>query len=86
MRHYGILGNSNRKKRVNEILKKMELPQHPPAVKIPYQLRMLEKYGIDITLCPACKKGKLTLIDRVYTDCRGSPNGYSNFENQTSVA
>ena len=49
MRHYGILGNSSRKKRVYEILKKMELPVHPPTVKVPYQLRMLEKYGVDMT-------------------------------------
>ncbi len=73
MRHYGILGNSNRKKRVNQILKKMNLPQHPPMVKIPYQLRILEKYGIDITLCPVCKTGHLQLKDKIFPASRGSP-------------
>jgi hypothetical protein len=73
MRHYGILGNSNRKKRINEILQKMELPLHPPTVKIPYQLRMLEKYGINVSLCPKCSQGLLVLIEKVYPGNRGSP-------------
>lgn len=81
MRHYGILGNFNRKKRVNEILKKMKLPQHPPTVVIPYHLRLLEKYGIDIFLCPKCKNAKLELIEIVYPNIRGSPmpSAYSKF-------
>jgi hypothetical protein len=73
MRHYGILGNFNRKKRVNEILRKMKLPQHPPTVIIPYHLRLLEKYGIDIFLCPKCKKAKLELKEIVFPNIRGSP-------------
>lgn len=73
MRHYGILGNSNRKTRVNNILQKMNLPLHPPTVKIPYQLRMLEKYGVDVTFCPLCKQGHLVLITKVYSGSRGSP-------------
>jgi len=73
MRHYGILGNSGRKKRVNDILQKMNLPLHPPTVKIPYQLRMLEKYGIDVNLCPKCGQGLLVLIEKVYPGNRGSP-------------
>lgn len=81
MRHYGILGNFNRKKRVNEILKKMKLPQHPPTVLIPYHLRLLEKYGIDIFLCPKCKNAKLELIEIVFPNIRGSPmlSAYSKF-------
>ena len=81
MRHYGILGNFMRKKRVNEILKKMKLPHHPPTVVIPYHLRLLEKYGVDIFLCPKCKKAKLELIEIVYPNIRGSPmpSAYSKF-------
>lgn len=78
MRHYGILGNWNRKKRVNDILRKMQLPLHPPTVKIPYQLRMLEKYGIDVTLCPKCSQGRLALIEKVYPGNRGSPLAFIN--------
>lgn len=85
MRHYGILGNSSRKKRVNEILKKMKLPVHPPTVKIPYQLRMLEKYGLDVSLCPVCKKGHLERVAIVYPDCRGSPFDPGSFETQKTA-
>jgi len=73
MRHYGILGNFKRKQRINEILKKMKLPPHPPTVKIPYQLRLLEKYGVDVNLCPLCKQGHLELIEKVFPRNRGSP-------------
>ena len=78
MRHYGILGNSGRKKRVNDILLKMELPAHPPTVKIPYQLRMLEKYGINVSLCSQCGQGLLVLIEKVYPGNRGSPFAFMN--------
>ncbi len=78
MRHYGILGNSGRKKRVNDILQKMRLPLHPPTVKIPYQLRMLEKYGINVSLCPKCSQGQLVLIEKVYPGNRGSPFAFIN--------
>ena len=57
MRHYGILGNSRRKARINQILHKMKLPPHPPTVKIPYQLRILEKYGVDVKFMPVVQAG-----------------------------
>lgn len=66
MRHYGILGNSNRKTRINDILRKMNLPLHPPTIKIPYQLHMLEKYGINVTLYPRYTQGHLVLIEKAY--------------------
>lgn len=78
MRHYGILGNSGRKKRINDILRNMQLPQHPPTVKIPYQVRMLEKYGIDVNICPSCSQGRLVLIEKVYPGNRGSPFAFIN--------
>jgi hypothetical protein len=78
MHHYGILGNSNRKKRINDILKKMNLPLHPPTVKIPYQLRMLEKYGVDVNICPSCSQGRLVLIEKVYPGNRRSPFTFIN--------
>jgi len=73
MRHYGILGNYRRKERINKILKAMGLPQHPPVVKIPFYIRYLEKFGVDIRLCPACKKAQLQLLNVVYPSIRGSP-------------
>lgn len=80
IRHYGILGNFKRKKRINAILEKMKLPQHPPPVKTPYGLLVLEKFGIDITLCPKCKHGHLVLLKKVYPKNRGSPLALMNWE------
>lgn len=73
MRHYGILANANRHSRINRILQKMNLPLHPPAVEVPYQLRLLERYGIDIDRCPKCKTGRMMLTGVLYPNNRGSP-------------
>jgi len=81
MRHYGILGNYKRKERINRILASMKLPLHPPTVIIPSAIRMLEKYGVDITLCPHCKKGHLLLMAVVLPRNKGSPENAKNFNN-----
>ena len=73
MRHYGILGNFKRKQRINQILRKMGLPEHPPTVKIPFYIRLMEKFGYDIRQCQHCKKGHFELMEKVYPSNRGSP-------------
>jgi len=73
-----LLGNFKRKERINKILDMMGLPQHPPTVKIPFYIRFLEKFGVDIMLCPACKKAKLQLIGVVFPNIRGSPKTTHN--------
>lgn len=85
MRHYGILGNFRRKQRINQIMAQMELPLHPEAVKIPFRLRYLEKFGVDILICPVCKKGHLQLVGVVFPCSRGSPGFIPNkaFEAKT---
>lgn len=62
IRHYGYLGNNQRKIRVNRILQKMQFPQHPPVTKISFLQRMIELTGRDPMLCPDCKKGRLVLL------------------------
>lgn len=66
IRTYGYLSNRNRHKRINEVLKKMNLPLHKGLVKIPLQLRMMERYGIDINRCPSCKQPTLQLLKIYY--------------------
>lgn len=61
IRTYGYLGNRGRRQRVNEVLQQMKLPLHKEPVTIPLQLYLLEKYGIDTTKCPCCKKKTLQL-------------------------
>jgi hypothetical protein len=62
IRHYGYLGNYKRKQRVNQILQQMDIPQHPAQSLVSSTIRMIEKYGTDGLLCPACKKAKLQLL------------------------
>jgi hypothetical protein len=62
IRHFGLLQNHGKTTRLNAVRKQMDLQPLPPLVIIPVAVRMLEKYGTDISQCPKCKKGKLHLI------------------------
>jgi len=66
IRTYGYLANRNRHRRINEVLKKMRLPLHKGLIKIPLELRMIQRYGIDIKQCPCCKQQTLQLIKIYY--------------------
>ncbi|CAN5562586.1 IS91 family transposase [soil metagenome] len=68
IRHYGLLQNHGKTTRLNKIRKQLKLQPLPPKVQVPVTVRMLEKYGKDITLCPKCKTGKLMLIHIDYGD------------------
>ena len=61
IRTYGYLANRNRHQRINEICKQMKLPLHKGLVKIPLELRVLERFGIDLTECPCCKNKTMQL-------------------------
>jgi hypothetical protein len=66
IRTYGYLANRNRHQRINEVVKKMQLPLHKGLVKIPIQVRLLEQFGIDMTQCPCCKNKTLQLVKIFY--------------------
>jgi hypothetical protein len=66
IRHYGLLQNHGKTTRLNNIRKQLKLPSLLPKVQVPVTVRMLEKYGKDITLCPKCNRGKLMLIHICY--------------------
>ena len=72
IRHYGLLQNHGKIKRLNKIRTQLKLSPLPPKVQVPVTVRMLEKYGKDITLCPKCNTGKLELIHIAYGE-RGRP-------------
>ncbi len=71
IRTYGYLANRNRHQRINGVLKKMKLPLHKPPVKIPIQLFMMLRYGVDMMQCPACKNKTLQLLKIYYPWQRG---------------
>lgn len=66
IRHYGLLQNHGKVKRLNAIRQQLCLAAVAPKVQVPVSQRMLEKYGKDITLCPKCNKGKLIWMCSTY--------------------
>lgn len=74
IRTYGYLANRDRHQRINGVLKTMKLPLHKGLVKIPLQLYMAEKYGIDIRECPCCKNKTLQLV-RVFYPWKHADDG-----------
>ena len=66
IRTYGYLSNRGRHTRINDVLKKMKLPLHKGLVKIPLQLRLIERYGIDMHRCPCCHQSTLQLLKVYY--------------------
>ena len=66
IRTYGYLANRNRHQGINEVLKKMKLPLHKRLAKIPLQVRMMERFGIDMDECPCCKNKTLKLVKVFY--------------------
>ncbi len=66
IRHYGLLQNHGKIKRLNAVRQQLKIGLLPVRVQVPVKQRMLEKYGRDITLCPKCNKGKLILMNITY--------------------
>lgn len=66
IRTYGYLSNRNRRQRINEVLKTMQLPLHKGLIKIPLSISAMEQYSIDITECPSCKNKTLQLVQVYY--------------------
>ena len=62
IRHYGFLTNRGKKERLKQLRKDMGLQEMPPIVDIPVTLRMLERFGKDITQCQECMIGKYELL------------------------
>jgi hypothetical protein len=66
IRHYGLLQNHGKIKRLNAVREQLKIGPLPLKVQVPVSQRMLEKYGKDIKLCPKCNRGKLELIGTTY--------------------
>ena len=75
IRSYGYLSNRGRRERVNQMLETMELPQHPAPVKVPWQVRLLERYGKQANECPCCHQPTLQLLTVMYPKARLKPPG-----------
>jgi hypothetical protein len=65
IRHYGFLANRNRKGNLAKILPLFGLSFVQEKENTSLEQMMLKLTGIDITLCPCCKKGKMQLIAEI---------------------
>jgi hypothetical protein len=65
IRHYGFLANRNRTATVNLIRRLLNVPAQLRTMAHSLQEMMLKLTGIDITLCPCCKKGRMQLVAEI---------------------
>ncbi len=74
IRHYGFLANRNRSANLAAIRQLMGL-SNPPETPVAAVAVMIEKLtGIDITVCPACRKGKMHLFREIPKGRARPPN------------
>lgn len=62
IRHCGYLAHNGKNQRIAAIHQQLNLPTPMPKVIIPFSLQMLQRTGVDYTLCPKCKEGKMEII------------------------
>ncbi len=65
IRHYGFLANRNRTKNLNTIRQAMGVPTPITTDMLPLEEMMQQLTGIDITICPCCKKGKMQVYAQI---------------------
>jgi hypothetical protein len=67
IRYYGLFSLRNRSLRLNSIREKLSLPVHKKPFEKKSIVDLLRKLkGIDITLCPSCKKGRMEPVSEVW--------------------
>jgi hypothetical protein len=62
IRHFGYLRLQGKTERLTLIRLSLDMQAAKPKVIIPFQIRMLEKYGRDIFKCPGCDHGRMDSI------------------------
>ncbi len=63
IRHAGFLCHRGKTERLQRIHTQLQLPPPPPKVTVPLHIQVMQRTGIDITICPVCKTGKLQLLN-----------------------
>ena len=66
IRYYGYLQNRNKHQRLSEIRASLKIEAQKPLVKVPIEIKMLSRFGIDVLKCPCCEHGRLVLVRSVY--------------------
>ena len=74
IRHFGFLANRNRMKNLNGIRQLMGLSTQVQPHSASLDEMMLKLTGIDITLCPCCKRGKMRMVAEIPKYAARPPN------------
>ena len=62
IRHGGYLSHNGKNLRIAAIHQQLNLPKPMPKVSIPFSLQMLQRTGVDYSICPKCKAGKMEIV------------------------
>jgi len=74
VRHFGFLANRNKSASLAKLRRLLGLPsQKDKAVEQSMEEMIRELTGIDITICPCCKKGKMQLVAEILIYTGQSP-------------
>jgi hypothetical protein len=65
IRYYGFLANRNRTLNLSFIRRLLKLPSQLLKITHSLQKIMLKLTGIDITLCPCCRNGKMRVVAEI---------------------
>ena len=74
IRHYGFLANRNRSANLNTIRQLMGLSDPPEKQIASVEEMMRQLTGVDITVCPCCRKGRMQLFFEIPESLARSPN------------
>jgi len=74
IRHYGFLANRNRSANLSTIRQLMGLSDPPEKQITSVEEMMRQLTGIDITVCPCCRKGKMRLLFEIPESLARPPN------------
>jgi hypothetical protein len=74
IRHFGFLANRYKKENIQQCRELIGYSEQiPETTEKNSQERMLELTGIDITLCPCCKKGSMIVVEEIPAQWKDKP-------------
>jgi hypothetical protein len=80
IRYYGLMANRNRKSSIpqcRELLGESKVETKNNDIPETWQEHLLRLSGVDVTICPVCKKGRLITVEVLYpSNCHGPPLKY----------
>jgi hypothetical protein len=70
IRHYGLLANRTRKQKIARCRHLLAAPRPEEATPQTRREKLLELTGLDIGRCPACREGRMGIVEQIDPICR----------------